>query len=143
MTPKTVAYYDWFEDLQPVILANLNEILASKGIDPLRDLHGGSFKDGKWVGVLDSKDYRNYWHVYLELWGERVRNDSYDEVYYPWCDDDEEWDYCYERAEKFADIKRSGYPHTDPKWACDLVTAVRKMCRDYDLYEGVLIKWSW
>ena len=143
MTPKTVEYYDWFEDLQPIILANLNEILAGKGIDPVRDLHGGSFKDGKWVSVSDSRDYRNYWHVYLELWGERVRNDSYDEVYYPWSDDDEEWAYWYEQAEKFADIKRSGYPHTDPKWACDLVTAVRKMCRDHDLYEGVLIKWSW
>ena len=143
MTPKTVEYFDWFEDLQPVILANLNEILVSKGIDPVRDLHGGSFKDGKWVSVSDSRDYRNYWHVYLELWGERVRNDSYDEVYFPWCDDNEEWAYCYEQAENFADIKRSGYTHTDPKWACDLVTAVRKMCRDHDLYEGVLIKWSW
>lgn len=141
MTPKSTEYYDWFEDLQPVILANLNEILVSKGIDPLQDLHGGNFKDGKWVGVLESDDYRNYWHVYLDLWGENVRNDSYDQVYYA-CDD-EEWDYYYEQAEQFGDVTRSGYKHSDPKWACDLVDAVRKMCRDHNLYEFVLIKWSW
>jgi hypothetical protein len=143
MTPKTVEYYDWFEDLEPIVLENLNEILVSKGIEPVKNLHGGAFKDGKWVSVLESKDYRNYWHAYLDLWGERVRNDSYDEAYYNWCDDDEEWSYCYEQAEKFGDVKGSGYNHSDPKWACDLVDAIRKMCRDHNLYEGILIKWSW
>lgn len=139
--PKTTEYYDWFEDLEPIIIANLNEILVSKGIDPVRDLHGGSFKDGHWVGVLESRDYRNYWHVYLDLWGERVRNDSFDTAYYPWCNDDEEWAYWYGQAEKFA--QRGSYEHSDPRWACDLVDAVRKMCRDHNLYEDVLIKWSW
>ena len=139
--PKTTEYYDWFEDLEPIILSNLNEILVSKGIDPVRDLHGGAFKDGKWVGVLESRDYRNYWHAYLELWGERVRNDTFDEVYYPWCDDEDEWAYWYERASN--PKSRSIYPWSDPKWACDLVHAVRKMCRDHNLYESVLIKWSW
>ena len=61
MTPKQADYYDWFEDLEPIVLANLNEILVGKGIEPVRDLHGGAFKDGKWVGILESKDYRNYW----------------------------------------------------------------------------------
>jgi hypothetical protein len=85
MTPKTVEYYDWFEDLQPIILANLNEILVSKGITPLHDLHGGQFYEGKWERVNGHSDYRNYWHAYIDLWGERVRNDSYDEIYFPWC----------------------------------------------------------
>jgi hypothetical protein len=143
MTPKTVEYYDWFEDLQPIILANLNEILVSKGITPLHDLHGGQFYEGKWERVNGHSDYRNYWHAYIDLWGERVRNDSYDEIYFPWCDNEEEWKYWYERAEKFGDVKRSGYVHTDPKWACDLVHAIRKMCRDHNLYESVLIKWCW
>ena len=139
--PKTVEYYDWFEDLEPIIVANLNEILISKGIEPLKELHGGSFKDGKWVSVSESEDYRNYWHAYLELWGERVRNDSYDMAYYAESDDDEDWEYDYEQA---ANPKsRSSYPWSDPKWACDLVDAVRKMCRDHNLYGNVLIKWCW
>jgi hypothetical protein len=138
---KTAEYYDWFEDLEPIIVANLNEILVNKGIDPVPDLHGGAFKDGKWVGVLESRDYRNYWHAYLELWGERIRNDSWDEAYYAESDDDEDWSYWYEKA---ANPKgRSVYPWADPKWACDLVDAVRKMCRDHNLYDCVLIKWSW
>lgn len=143
MTPKTVEYYDWFEDLQPIILANLNEILVSKGIDPLKDFHGGSFKDGKWIGPLESNDYRNYWHVYIDLWGEQVGNDSYDEVYYAESDDDEEWTRYYEQAKEFCNVKRSGYEHSDPNWARDLVDAIRKMCRDHRLYDGVLIYWSW
>ena len=143
MTPKNVEYYDWFEDLEPIVLANLNEILVSKGIEPLEHFRGGAFKDGKWVGICDSEDYRNYWHLYIDLWGGRVRNDSYDEVYFPWCDDDEEWEYWYEKADKFCDVKRSGYVHADPQWGRDLVTAIRKLCKDHNLYDGVLIHWSW
>lgn len=142
LTPKTVECYDWFEDLEPIVLANLNEILVSKGIEPLNEFRGGTFLDNKWVDICDSEDYRNYWHLYLDLWGERVRNDSYDEAYYPWCDDDEEWAYYYEKAEKFAN-RNITYKHTDPKWGCDLVTAIRKMCKDHNLYDGVLIHWSW
>jgi hypothetical protein len=140
---KTTEYYDWFEDLEPIVLDNLNEILVSKGIDPLSRLHGGMFKDGKWVSIGEGNDYRNYWHLYLDLWGERVRNDSYDEACYPWCDDDEEWEYWYEKADKFCDVKRSGYVHSDPQWGRDLVTAIRKLCKDHNLYDGVLIKWCW
>ena len=143
MTPKTTEYYDWHEQLEPVILANLNEILVSKGIDPLDDLHGGNFKDGKWVGVLESEDYRNYWHVYLELWGERIRNDVYDIAYFPYSDDDPGWSYFYEGAVKSCEHRNKLGHHSDPEWANDLVDAVRKMCRDHDLYERVLIWWSW
>jgi hypothetical protein len=104
-------------------------------------LYGGNFKDNKWVGPCESDDYRNYWHAYIELWGERVRNDSYDEVFYADSDDDEDWDWCYEKASN--PKERSIYPWSDPKWACDLVTAVRKMCKDHNLYGGVLIRWCW
>lgn len=149
MKPRTVEYYNWFEDLQPVILSNLNEILVAKGINPVRDLHGGAFKDGKWVGVLDSKDYRNYWHFYIELWGERLHNDQYQVEYFPHPDNDDEWDYLNERADKFADVRRSGYTHSDPHWPRDLVTAVRKMFKDHpdmiDDADGsrLVIWWSW
>lgn len=149
MKSKTLNYYDWFEDLKPQILENLNEILAEKGINPVRDLHGGAFKDGKWVGILESEDYRNYWHVWLELWGEGVRNDSYDTVWFPNIHDDDSddgWSWVYEKAEQFATERNKD--HSDPKWACDLVTAVRKMlkdngfCKDLD-GEEIVIWYSW
>ena len=83
MKSKSVDTFDWMEYVQPELLKHLNELLVAKGIEPLRELHGGTFLDGKWVGVLESNDYRNYWHAYLELWGERLRNDSYQSVYFP------------------------------------------------------------
>ena len=51
MEKHTVDYYEWMDDVGPAILANLNELLVAKGIEPLRELHGGTFKDGKWVDV--------------------------------------------------------------------------------------------
>lgn len=86
-------YYDWINEVGPEILKNLNEILAAKGIDPLRDLSGGMFKDGKWVGIMDGSDYRNYWHAYTAMWGDDLRNDSYQTMYFPHPDDDEDWDF--------------------------------------------------
>lgn len=146
MTPKTVEYYDWINDVGPAILKNLNELLVADGVEPLRDLHGGSFLDNKWVKVLDSNDYRNYWHVYLELFGERMSNDQYQVVYFP--DSGEDWDYAYERADEFCSPKRSGYEHTDPQWARLLVTATKKWVDEYvtpDEYGGrrVVFWWSW
>ena len=74
MNSKEITTYDWIEDVGPEILKNLNELLAAKGVEPLEDLHGGLFLDNKWVGVSDSSDYRNYWHAYIELWGEKLHS---------------------------------------------------------------------
>ena len=114
LKPEMIATYDWMDDIEPIILKNLNELLVAEGIEPLRDLHGGCFKDGKWVKPLDSDDYRNYWHVYVELFGEKLSNDNYQVVYFPHPDDDEGWDYLYGLADKFA--SGSTHKHSDPKW---------------------------
>ena len=142
MKSHTVQYYNFTEDLQPEILKNLNELLVAQGIEPLTHLHGGSFKDGKWVSILDSNDYRNYWHVYVDLWGDGIRNDSYESMYFPCDDSDEEWQYYYDKADKFGQDR---YPRSDSLWARDLVTAVRKMFRDHNLFseDAIVIKWSW
>ena len=97
MKTKTIETYDWIEDVQPELLKNLNELLVAKGIEPLEHLHGGSFLDGKWVSILKSKDYRNYWHAYLELWGEGLDNDNYQAMWFPEHDYDKGWEYCKER----------------------------------------------
>jgi hypothetical protein len=137
-------YFDWIEDVQPMLLKNLNELLVAKNIEPMSQLHGGTFKDGKWVRVLDSNDYRNYWHVYLELFGEGLRNDQYQVTYFPEAEDSD-WSYCYERADKFCEKSRSGYDHTDPHWARDLVTAVKKWVEEnVDPKDTkVTFWWSW
>jgi len=141
MKTETIEVYDWMEDVDPELLKNLNELLVAKGIDPTHDLHGGSFKDGKWVGVLESNDYRNYWHAYLELWGERLHNDSYQSVYFPEHDSDEEWDYCKERLRKWA---VGYYKPTDPYWTDDLVDAMRRVVKEhFPNDEEVVFKWSW
>ena len=56
--------------------------------------------DGKWVGVSESRDYRNYWHAYVEMWGERLHNDSYQNVWFNDADDDEEWTLSSIKPEK-------------------------------------------
>ena len=149
MKTQTVETYDWQEDVEPVLRANLNELLVAKGIEPLNDLHGGTFLDGKWVGVSESRDYRNYWHAYLELWGERLHNDSYQNVWFNDADDDEEWDYCIEHLRKWANHIYRQYNHTDPNWTDDLVIAMRKVVKEHfpkdEVYGGhpVVLWWSW
>lgn len=147
MEKRTVDYYDWIKEVGPAILAKLNGLLAAKGIDPLDQLHGGNFKDGKWVGSLESRDYRNYWHAYVELWGEDLRNDNFQFAYFPDPDDDEEWEGCAAELRAWT-IKYRTYEHGDPNWADDLVSAVRAVVREnfqangYGTYK-VLFWWCW
>ena len=135
MKPKTVEYYDWFEDIQPELLKNINEILVSQGIDPMPKFRTAWFKDGKWVSISESAEYRDFWHVYLDLWGKDIRNDSYVMTYFP-EDDPTEW-------EGFRDMARK----SRGEWAVVLVDAVRKMILDHNLYKNgyasMLIWFSW
>lgn len=142
MRTQTIQVYDWMDDVSPELLKNLNELLVAKGIEPLHDLHGGAFLDGKWVGVLDSKDYRNYWHAYLELWGERLHNDNYQAMWFPEHDNDEEWEYCKERLLEWSSDRT--YEHTDPNWTDDLVTAMRKLVTEhFPDDKRIVFWWSW
>jgi hypothetical protein len=149
MKTQTVETYDWQEDVEPILRANLNELLVAKGIDPLRDLHGGTFKDGKWVGVSESRDYRNYWHAYVEMWGERLHNDSYQNVWFNDADDDEEWVYCKEQLREWANHVYRQYNHVDPNWTDDLVIAMRRVVKEHfpkdEVHGGhpVVFWWSW
>lgn len=128
MKKHNTDYFDWQEDVEPVIVANLNELLVAKGVEPVRDLHGGSFKDGKWVGVGESDDYRNYWHAYIELWGEGLSNDNFQQEWFPDPSDDEGWQYLTDRLRKWA---VAYYKPTDPNWTDDLVIAMRKLVKEH------------
>jgi hypothetical protein len=150
MKTQTVTTYDWQADVEPVLRANLNELLVAKGIESLRDLHGGRFKDGKWVGYdVETSDYRNYWHAYIELWGERLHNDSYQNVWFNDTDDDSEWDYCRDRLREWTGGRHSSYIHTDANWTDDLVTAMRKVVKEHfprdEVHGGhpVVFWWCW
>ena len=145
MKSEQVTVYNWMDDVRPVILANLNELLAAEGIEPLLDLHGGPFLNGKWVGYDEkSNDYRNYWHAYIELWGERLHNDNYQAVWFPEHDNDEEWEYCKERLREWSNGKYRVYDHTDPNWTDDLVDAVRKIVvENFPNDEQITFWWCW
>ena len=149
MKIKTVETYDWQEDVEPELLKNLNELLVAKGIDPMEQLHGGAFLDGKWVSISQSRDYRNYWHGYIELWGEKLHNDSYQNVWFNDADDDEEWDYCRDRLREWSAKPTNGHTHVDPNWTDDLVIAMRKVVKEHfpkdDVHGGhpVVFWWCW
>lgn len=136
MKARTVEYYDWFEDIQPKLLTTITETLASQGIAPPPDeFRGGYFKDGQWVDVREG-EYRDYWHVYLNRWGEHIRNDSYVKTYFP-PNDPEEWD-----QHRYEVIKEYG------SWAVVVLDAVYKMLVDNKLYDqhgkAVMLIWfSW
>lgn len=96
-------------------------------------------KDGEWSNTTTT-------HVYPT---DLMKVDEQLQVtYFQHPDYEEDWNYFYEQAEKFCDVKRSGYIHTDPKWACNLVTAVRTTLRDNNLVTdvdggAVTFWWSW
>jgi hypothetical protein len=144
MKTQTIETYDWMEDVEPELLKNLNELLAKKGIDPMEQLHGGAFLDGKWVSVSESNDYRNYWHAYLEVWGEKLHNDSYQTVWFNDPDDDEEWRWYKEHLREWSSKPTNGYKHTDPNWTDDLVDAMRKVVKEHLPYDKrTVFWWSW
>jgi hypothetical protein len=149
MKTQTVETYDWQEDVEPELLKNLNELLVAKGIEPMEQLHGGAFLDGKWVGISESRDYRNYWHAYIELWGERLHNDSYQNQWFNDADDDEEWEYCINRLREWSAKPTNGHVHADPNWTDDLVNAMRKVVKEHfpkDEKHGghpVVFWWCW
>lgn len=131
MQTRTVEYYDWFKDFEPEVMQNLCDLLRAQGIDAPRDMHGGYFKDGKWVGIGEG-EYRNFWHCFLDCWGDDIRNDTYVTFYFPESDEDDEWQYHYDTVVE-----------TRGEWARDLVTAVRKVVRDHNWREPIVVWFSW
>ena len=148
MRSKQITVYDWMEDFEPILLENLNELLEAEGAEPLEQLHGGYFKDGKWVESTEiTRDYRNYWHLYGELFTENLQNDSYQRTYFASDKDDAEWANYEELADEYNESR--GYKHSDPTWGRNLVKAMRKTLRDHftenedgDGYE-IVFWWCW
>lgn len=131
METKTTSYYDFYNAFQPELLKNINELLVQEGTDPVNSLHGGFWHDGKWVDPGEG-EYRNYWHAYLDCWGDGIRNDSYVSTYFADSDEDPDWEWYYEEV-----TKRRG------EYAKVLVDAVRKMVKEHNLYGEVTIWFSW
>jgi hypothetical protein len=137
MTPKTLEYYDWFEDIEPEIVKNLNLLLADRGIEPVTSPYGGYLNGTEWVGAGQG-EYVNFWHAYVDLWGEGIHNDSYVNTYYP-VNDDTEWNYL-------KDILIGNNKH---KLTLLLVDAVRMMVEEHNFYdengdcEPIVIWYSW
>lgn len=115
MTPHKMIYYNWFNDIQPELCKNIG----------ITENQMSEYVDGK---------YRNYWHVWLEIFSEDVQNDTYSRMYFP---DDDDYS-CYKAAlQKVIDDGRYG------PWAFDLIDAVQKMVNDHNLHGEVIIYFSW
>jgi len=59
--PNTIEVYDWFEEVEPLLLMHLGETE--------RSWHGSVEVDGV-------REYRNFWHVFIHIY-DRIRNDSW------------------------------------------------------------------
>lgn len=127
MNPKSTTYYDWFEDIQPCLAKNIGITY-----DQFREYHKVVHPGYNDIKGYDRR-YYDFWHVWLEFWGERVRNDSYDTAWFQDADYDEEWAYFYETA-----IEKYG------EWATKLVDAVRQMVREHGMADKeIIIRYSW
>jgi len=137
MKSHTVKYYDWFQDVQPTLYNNLCAALTKSGITPPPDFRGGPFKDGKWTDHnTPDYDYIDFWHMYMDVFEEKVRNDSYILTYFP-DNDVVEWDHIRYNA-----VQKHG------KLALALVDAVYKMLVDNKIYDKhgsarMVIWFSW
>lgn len=114
MKTHKLEYVKW-EDVEKELCKNI-------GIDRtyFRDYHNLDKSAGK---------YCDFWHVWIFLWGEHIKNDSYDRYFFSKFD----WEYHNKRAkEKYGE------------WAIKLVDAVKKMVEENFKYEEeVVIYYSW
>lgn len=130
MKPSWRVYYDFRTQFEPELLKYLNALLVLEGTDPVQSLHGGLWHQGHWVEEgseppLD-REYRNYWHAWLDLWGDRVSNGSYVSTWFPDAGDSVDWQAYFTQAQ------RRG------AWARTLVGAVRALTRDYNITDTIL-----
>lgn len=64
--PKTIQVFDWYDEVQPLLIERL-------GIEPA-NFRGyvQVEKNGRY-----EQQYRDWWHVFLSTYGEYLTNDSY------------------------------------------------------------------
>jgi len=119
MTPKILHYYEW-DDIQVELCKNLN------------------IPETQFRSMSRDDCFRgDCWHVWLSLWGDRVRNDLFDSVWFFPSDEkgdkDGEWGYLEEQA-----VKEYG------EWARAFVKAVEKLVIDHLLAnKETIIHYSW
>jgi hypothetical protein len=124
MKAKRIKYYDWVD-----VEAELCKTMGIH-VDNFRDYHRVVYPDfdTKFKNT-DNSPYYDCWHVWLDYWGEKLHNDSYNLVIFAHPDQDEEWDYLKNDA-----IKKRG------EWVIPLMDAIRKLAKDFGTDDGYLIK---
>ena len=123
--PKTVEYYDWFEDIQPALCRHLD-------IDKkyFRDYHEVVHPDYE---SMKPRPYYDFWHVWLTVYGDNLRNDSYVKVYFGGAEEPSE--YLVENI-----TKEYG------PWAVKLLDATRALCIEQGWNEedkAIIVWFSW
>ena len=125
-----MSYYDW-DDFQTAICRAMG--IAD---DKFRDYHDVVFPSLEAYSSADSP-YYDCWHVWMSVFDENVRNDSYSTVWFQEPDEpgdkDGEWAYIEEKA-----VKEYG------EWSRTFVKAVAQVVAEYDLADKeVVIYHSW
>lgn len=121
LTPKTVTYYEW-TDIRDFFCREM-------GITKYQ------FRDRqeKYANSADqSKEYQDFWHVWLWLIDERIMNDSYMPFWTHFSDDPDGEAYLQERLKE-----RFGV------WAWDIIEPLRKLTEQVGDTEEIVIHYSW
>lgn len=131
LKPKQVNFYNW-NDIEPHLHRHMG---VAKEF--FRDYHKVVHPDYDKMPI-SNRPYYDFWHVWLEFWGENIRNDTYVRTWFDHVDDDEAWDRTKENV-----TKKYG------EWAILLVDGVRSLQREQgwgtgdEEAEDILIWYSW
>lgn len=129
MKSNTMEYY-LFDDIEEELCNNMGI-----PIDKFRDYHEIIYPNYEEL-PMDEQPYCDLWHVWIFLFGDNIKNDSYDSVWFPLPDTgnkDDNWGYTEEKS-----VKEYG------EWSRKFVKAIEKLVADHDLGDKeTVIYYSW
>ena len=112
MTPRTLVYYDWLDDIRPAIIGHMGI-----GVDQFYAWRRLSDPDST-NPMTHTKIFHNYWTILFELWGENIVIGRHVPIYFADPANEIEWSRLHLEASKYGE------------WATVLVTGVREMVRE-------------
>lgn len=129
---KTVTYYDYFKDIRPAICRHL-------GIEEkhFRNYHKVVYPNWEelygYHKQLISRPYYDFWHVWLELYGEKLHNDSFVKTNFGMPDEEPSEYLVNQLKEKYGD------------WSLKLLDAVKALQieQGWDGEKDIVIWYSW
>jgi len=114
MKPRELLYYDWVDDIKPAIIQHM-------GIDSEQFYVWRRLPDPDLTNPMThTRIFRNYWNLFIELWGKNIVIGSHIPIRFADPDNDTEWQQLYDHAFIYGE------------WATAIVSGVREMVREND-----------